>query len=71
MSDQGEEKRKNMEDRGHSPLTVILFFTVTLALAVKLLINIPFFREFFSGYGKLILLPVLLFLAYIGIHRKG
>ncbi|HOC81829.1 MAG: hypothetical protein BWY01_00264 [Synergistetes bacterium ADurb.Bin155] len=66
----GDEKGKE-GGRKHSPLTALLFLTVTLALAVKFLINVPFFRQFFSGYGKFALLPVLFYLGYIGIHRKS
>ncbi len=53
-----------------SPITTLLFITVTLALAVKMAIRIPAAREFFSGYGKFIFLPVLVFLGYIGTQRK-
>ncbi|HON34155.1 MAG: hypothetical protein WBJ42_05290 [Thermovirgaceae bacterium] len=71
MSGEGGEERGKGGERKHSPLTALLFLTVTLALAVKLLINVPFFRQFFSGYGKFVLLPVLFYLGYVGIHRKS
>jgi len=57
-------------DKRRSPLTTLLFVTVTLALAVKMAIRIPAARDFFSGYGKFIFLPVLVFLGYIGTQRK-
>lgn len=58
------------EKNRRSPITTLLFITVTLALAVKMAIRIPAAREFFSGYGKFIFLPVLVFLGYIGTQRK-
>ncbi|MDO9508750.1 MAG: hypothetical protein Q7I97_05325 [Thermovirgaceae bacterium] len=58
------------EKSRRSPITTLLFITVTLALAVKMVIRIPAAREFFSGYGKFIFLPVLVFLGYIGTQRK-
>ncbi|MFA5621790.1 MAG: hypothetical protein WC948_03720 [Thermovirgaceae bacterium] len=70
MSDEGGERGKK-DERKHSPLMALLFLTVTLALAVKLLINVPLFRQFFSGYGKFVLLPVLFYLGYVGIHRRS
>ena len=71
MSGKGGDEKGNKGERKHSPLTALLFLTVTLALAVKLLINVPLFRQFFTGYGKFALLPVLFYLGYIGIHRKS
>lgn len=65
---------RNTEERedksGRSPITTLLFITVTLALAVKMAIKIPAAREFFSGYGKFIFVPVLIFLGYLGTQRK-
>ena len=63
-SESKEEKNRR------SPITTLLFITVTLALAVKMAIRIPAAREFFSGYGKFIFLPVLVLLGYIGTQRK-
>lgn len=63
-----EEEREDKSRR--SPITTLLFITVTLALAVKMVIKIPAAREFFSGYGKFIFLPVLIFLGYLGTQRK-
>lgn len=64
-------KTEGREDKsGRSPITTLLFITVTLALAVKMAIKIPAAREFFSGYGKFIFLPVLIFLGYLGTQRK-
>lgn len=69
-----DETRNNevREDKGRrsSPMTTLLFITVTLALAVKMAIRIPAAREFFSGYGKFIFLPVLIVLGYLGTQRK-
>lgn len=61
-----EEKEKSRR----SPITTLLFITVTIALAVKMAIKIPAARDFFSGYGKFIFLPVLVLLGYIGTQRK-
>lgn len=67
----GTEKKGNGEGKSvRSPITALLFFTVTLALGVKLAIRIPAFREFFSGYGKFIFLPVLMVLGYLTTQRK-
>ncbi len=71
MSNDQKKHEEGKDNERRSPITTLLFISVTLALAVKMSLNIPAFRDFFSGYGKLVLLPVLLLLAYIGTHRRG
>lgn len=70
MNNETRNTKGRKDKSGRSPITTLLFITVTLALAVKMAIKIPAAREFFSGYGKFIFLPVLVFLGYIGTQRK-
>ena len=70
MNNEVRNNEGREEKSGRSPITTLLFITVTLALAVKMAIKIPAAREFFSGYGKFIFLPVLIFLGYLGTQRK-
>ena len=70
MNNEARNNEGREEKSGRSPITTLLFITVTLALAVKMAIKIPAAREFFSGYGKFIFLPVLIFLGYLGTQRK-
>lgn len=71
MNGEIQNSESKEEKRRRSPITTLLFITVTLALAVKMAIRIPAAREFFSGYGKFIFLPVLVFLGYLGTQRKN
>lgn len=70
MNDEIQNSEGKEEKSRRSPITTLLFIAVTLALAVKMAIRIPAVRDFFSGYGKFIFLPVLVFLGYIGTQRK-
>lgn len=70
MNNENQNTEGREDKSRRSPITTLLFVTVTLALAVKMAIRIPSAREFFSGYGKFIFLPVLIFLGYIGTQRK-
>jgi hypothetical protein len=70
MSPENGEKNVEKQVKGKSPLTTLLFITVTLALAVKMAIRVPVLRDFFSGYGKFIFLPVLMALGYLATQKK-
>lgn len=61
--------KKEHASKGRSPLTTLLFISVSLAILMKFLYTIEPVRQFFAGHGKFVFIPLLLFLGYLGTKR--
>ncbi len=69
VTDLPGKKEPSSDDKQRSPLTTLLFICVSLAIFMKFLYHIEPVRQFFSGPGKFLFSPILLFLGYLGTQR--